>query len=134
MGRGGTLLFAMTFIASLGSQARAQQALQAYPIGPFKTVHLMVVPPGKEAILMAAVKDFNRGFAEQGCSSCVYRIFKAAVAKDSRYNYMMTADWPGRDEYLKIHASPAFEAASRRNPIMGDLADTEFYGRYVEIK
>jgi hypothetical protein len=124
------ILCAVLFCASLGSAAGADEVL---PDGPFKTVHLMIVTPVQEAFLLIAVKDFNQAFAKEGCSSCVYRAFKMAVGKPSKYNYMMTADWPSSDMYLKMHASPAFTAAYKHNPILDELSKTEFYGRYVEM-
>jgi hypothetical protein len=114
------------------SGARAQDA--AFPDAPFKTVHLMIVAPEKEAALVSAVGDINKGMQQAGCSSCAYRLFKLYVGKDQRYNYMMTGDWPNRSVYLSVHGSAGYSAASGRNPILGELASTEFYGRYVEVK
>lgn len=127
-----SLLCVLALFTSLGSAARAQQPPDAVPVGPFKTVHLLIVTPRQEATLLAAVNDINIVFLDQGCPTCFYHLFKAVVSKDGRYTYLMTSDWPSRDVYVKIHSSAAFDAANRRNPIMSDLAATEFYGRYVE--
>jgi hypothetical protein len=125
------LLYAFALSAVFGSVAMAQEVL---PDGPFKTVHLMIVTPVQEAFLLSAIKDFNREFAEQGCTSCVYRAFRMAVGKESKYNYMMTADWPSSAEYIKIHDSPAYKTNNDKNPILSDLSKTEFYGRFAEVK
>jgi hypothetical protein len=134
MSGGKGLLCVIGFILALGSAAGAQQTPEAVPNESFKTVHLMIVAPAQEAGLVAAVHDFNRDFAEQGCPSCAYRLFKVFAGKDENYNYLMTSDWPSRDVYLKIHVSAAFNAVVERNPIMSSLYETEFYGRYAEVK
>ncbi len=116
------------------TSASAVRAQETVPDGPFKTVHLMIVTPVQEAFLLSAIKDFNHGFAAQGCGACAYHAFRMAVGKPQKYNYMVTADWPSSDVYLKIHNSAAFKADNEKNPIFTDLSKTEFYGRYVEVK
>ena len=130
MTHGRMLLLAITLLASGG--ALAQQA--PIPDAPFKTVHLMKVAPAQEAALQAAVNDFNREFAAQGCTTCAYRLFKTVTASDPSFSYLMTADWPGGADYRKIHMSDGFAAVTKRNPIVTELGATEFYGRYVDVK
>jgi hypothetical protein len=134
MNRFKTFLYAAALLASLGSAARAQQAPPAIPDGPFKAVHLMTVTPAQEDALKAAVGDFNRAFAKQGCPACAYHLFKMYGGQDGKYNYLMTSDWPGRDVYTAIHGSAAFVELSKKNPVMSDIGETEIYGRYVEVK
>jgi quinol monooxygenase YgiN len=108
--------------------------MDAIPMGPFKTIHLLVAMPAQEAALAAAISDYNRGFAQDGCPTCGYHLFKLAAGNNSKYTFAMIGEWPGRDAYAKVHASPTFAATSKRDPIIADLGATEIYGRYVEVK
>jgi len=95
---------------------------------------MLVVSPFQEPALAAAVDDFNRALAQEGCSACAYHLYKLFVGKYGQFNYMMTSDWPSADVYVRIHSSPSYSAANRRNPVMSELAAGEFYGRYIRVK
>jgi len=125
---------ALVAFAGLGSAVSAQQAPQDVPNGPFKTVHLMVVSPAQEPALIAAVDDYNREFMRQGCSVCAYHVFKMFTGTRDKYNYMMTSDWPSRDTYLRIHESADYGAVTQKNPVLTEIYQDEFYGRYVQVK
>jgi hypothetical protein len=127
-------LSAAAFIASLGSAAAAQPSAESIPVGPFKTMHMMIVPQGKEAALMAAAKDYNREFAAEGCPTCGYHVFKLGDHQDSKYNYAMIGEWPGRDVYIKLHVAPKVKEITQKNPFMIEVEKTQIYGRYVEMK
>ena len=103
------------------------------PAPTFETVHLVTATPAQEQALRAAVADFNRGFAQLGCTSCVYRLFRMVQASGGRYTDLLRGEWPSPAEYARVHASPAYTGAAERNPVMGALARTEFYARLVEV-
>jgi hypothetical protein len=127
-------VLAAVAVVGLGSAVSAQQVPQDVPDGPFKTVHLMIVSPAQEPALIAAVKDYDREFIKQGCASCAYHVFKMFTGTRDKYNYMMTSDWPSQDTYIKIHNSAEYGAVTQRNPVMGEVYQDEFYGRYTEVK
>jgi hypothetical protein len=114
--------------------ALAQPSDQSIPDQAFKSVHLMTVAPGQEADLKKALKDFNQFFAAQGCKTCGYHLFKASGDVDGHHNYLMIADWPNRSVYLSIHKSPGFGQVNEHNPVFAEIAETEVYGRYAEVK
>ena len=74
-------LFTLTLFLGFSVNARGQDIV---PDGPFKTVHLVIVTPVQAAFLVSAVKDFNREFAQQGCSGCIYRVFKMVAGKENK--------------------------------------------------
>ena len=125
------LLCAAALISGTASAASAQQSI---PAGPFQTVHMMIVAPGQEAALVAAVRDINRVFQAEGCSACAYHLAKLAGGQSIKYNYIMTGDWPGRDGYMKIHTSADYIKSGQKNPVLGVLSQTELYGEYVAVK
>ena len=128
------ILCSVVLCAAFGSVAVAQQSEESIPQQPFRTVHLLNLTPAEEAQYKAAVQDFNRVFAKEGCSACVYRLFKAHVAQGGNYNHLMVSEWPGRDMYIKLHAGRDYADVAKKDPIIEDMSRKEFYGRFVEIK
>ena len=119
---------------SLAARARPVSDPDAIPDAPFKTVHFIKATPVQAAALASAAGDLNRALARDGCSTCAYHVFRLYSGPPTQFDYMMTADWPGRAEYLRLHGSPGYSQVSRRNPILSDLSGGEIYGRYVEVK
>ena len=112
--------------------AYAQPSLPA-PAPIYETVHLVTATPTQEQALRAAVSDFNQAFAQLGCTSCAYRLFRVVQASGGRYTDLLRGEWPSAAEYARVHASPAYTGAAERNPVMGALAQNEFYARLVEV-
>src|ERR1700744_5392581 len=102
------ILYTAILFAAIATAAAAQQA-PAPPAGPFKAVHLMAMTGDQEAKQMAFIKDANQVFAKLGCATCAYHLYKAG-APGGQYNHMMSSDWPGRDMYVKLHASDDYRA------------------------
>jgi hypothetical protein len=128
------LLLGLVLGLCFGPAATGRQLPQAVPDGPFKTVHLLAVAPNQEEALKLAVAHYNEVFAAQGCPACAYHLFKMYIGNEEQYNYLMTSDWPGGDLYLKIHTSAAYNAVTKRDPIMADLEGAEIYGRFIEVR
>ncbi len=134
MGFAKQVLCPVLLCAALGSVATAQQPQDSVPNQPFRTVHLLKLTPAQEAPYKAALQDFNRVFVKEGCVSCAYRLSKAEVSSGGPYNFMLVARWPGRAVYMKLHDSPAYAEAARKNPIFAELEKSEFYGRFVDAR
>ena len=115
-----------------GAPAYAQTSPTA-PVPAFETVHLVTATPAQEQALRAAVADFNQSFAQAGCTSCAYRLFRMVQASGGRYTDLLRGEWPSPAEHARVHASPAYNGAAERNPVMGTMARTEFYARLVEL-
>jgi hypothetical protein len=129
-----SVLCAAALWAVMGPFASAQAADESVPSHPFRTVHLLDLTPAEEVQYRAALRDLNRVFIQEGCSSCVYRLFRAEAPAGGPYHYMMVAEWPGRDTYVRLHDSPEYAEAARKNPIFDAVQDKQFYGRFVEFK
>ena len=127
------ILYPAILFAAIATAAAAQQA-PAPPAGPFKAVHLMTMTADQEAKQMAFIKDANQVFAKLGCANCAYHLYKSGAAGGGKYNHMMSSDWPGRDEYIKLHASDDYKALGKKHPVMEELEKTQFYERFVEVK
>jgi hypothetical protein len=130
----GRLACAIVILVGLGSPGRAQQTPASVPDQPFKTVHLMAVEPAQEPALRTAVSDFNAELKRQGCAGCAYHVLRMFVGSQSPFNFMVSSDWPGRSEYVRVHDSAAFASAYARNPVFGQLEAKQFYGRFTEVK
>jgi hypothetical protein len=130
----GSLACAVVVLVGLGSPGRAQPPSEAVPSQAFKTVHLMAVAPGQEAALKTAIGDFNAELKRAGCSGCAYHLMHMFAGSQSPFNVMVSADWPGRSEYVRVHDSAAFTSVYARNPVFGQLEAKQFYGRFVEAK
>ncbi len=112
----------------------AQQAPDAVPDQPFKTVHLMAATSTDEPALKTAISALNAEVKRQGCLRCAYHLSRMFVGSQSPYSYMMTSDWPSRTEYLRVHDSAGFVSVYAGNPILAKLERTQFYGRFVEVE
>ena len=126
-------LLLLAAFAALASPAAAAQGPPP-PGAPSNPVHLVTATPAQEPALLAAVADFNHGFAEQGCASCAYHVFKMFAGTPGRFNYLMEGDWPSPEQYAKLHSSALYRDETARNPVMSALSRSEFYGRFVELK
>jgi hypothetical protein len=126
---------ALTIVLASGpGVSRAQSAIESIPDGPFRSVHFIKATALQQATVAAEVKDLNEALLQAGCATCSYHVFKLFSGPQTQYSYMVTADWPGRSEYIRLHTSPAFAEASRRSRLISDLSGSEIYGRYVEVK
>ncbi len=127
------ILYPAILLAAMATAAVAQQN-PAPPSGPFKAVHLMSMTADQEAKQMAFIRDANQVFAKLGCANCAYHLYKVGAAGGGKYNHMMSSDWPGRDMYIKLHASDDYKALGKKHPVMEELEKTQFYERFVEVK
>ena len=125
---------ALVLLMALSSPGLAQPASDGVPNQPFKTVHLMAVQPAQDAALKAAIGDFNAELKRAGCSGCGYHLMHMFAGSQSPFNVMVSADWPSRGEYVRVHDSAAFKSAYARNPVFGQLEAKQFYGRFVEAR
>jgi hypothetical protein len=130
----GRLACAIVLVVGLGSPSLAQQPSASVPDQAFKTVHLMAVEPAQEPALRTAVSAFNAELKRQGCTGCAYHLMRMFVGSQSPFNFMVSSDWPGRSEYVRVHDSAAFASAYARNPVFGQLEAKQFYGRFVDVK
>jgi hypothetical protein len=121
-------------LASGPGVSTAQSVVEGIPDGPFKSVHFVKATALQEAAVAAEIRDLNQALSQAGCPTCSYHLFKLFSGPRTQYAYMVTAEWPGRSEYVRLHASPAFAAASRRSRLISDLSGSEIYGRYVEVQ
>ena len=124
----------VVLIASPLSVAAAKDDPPSIPAGPFRTVHLMNVAPEQEGPLAAAIADLNAELRADHCPACSYRLFKLYVGNSDKPNYMITADWPGGTDYVRIHSSAGFAQVNARDPILATFSGAEYYGRFVEMK
>jgi hypothetical protein len=105
------------------------------PEQPFQAVHMLILHQSSdEKKLLAAMADLNGAIAKGGCPPCAYHLWKAYGQVSGTFNYTWVSNWPGRVIYEKVHATPEYEAATKRHPDLDGLLNGQVYNRYVEVK
>jgi hypothetical protein len=104
------------------------------PDQPFQTVHLINMPsPEAEKTMLAAVTDLNAAIAKAGCPKCIYHLWKVTGTQAGKFNYLWNSNWPGRDVYVKVHNSDAYQAATKKHEAIEKFMESQVYNRYVEV-
>jgi hypothetical protein len=87
-----------------------------------------------EKTMLAVIADYNAAIAKAGCKKCAYHLWKGTDPKTGARNYLWVSSWPGRDVYVKVHQSAAYQAVDKKHPEAQPLIEKEIYDRYVEVK
>ena len=118
--------------ATLGTVALHAQ--EPPPKEAFKVVHLVTLTPEQEATLAAALADVNTAIVQAAHSEIRYRLYKVTGKQAGNYSYMWESSWPSGAVYDEVHKSPAFQAATKKHPVIEELMKNEVYNRYVEVR
>ena len=128
-----TLLRLPVMLVVLGVLATPGFAQEPPPKGPFKAVHLVNLTEAQAGMVQAAIADMNAVMAKAGYKDIRYRLYKVFGKQAGPYNYLWESVWPSGEIYVKVHQSPDWAAASKKNAAIDDLMKNELYNRFVEV-
>ena len=101
-----------------------------------RSIHLFDMPEGvTEADWSAALAEINAAVAKLGYPGAGYYMYKTENADTKDYRYFFEGVWPSEEAYQKIHAAPAWIAASEKfNPIYDKIKAVEIYRRMNRVQ
>jgi hypothetical protein len=108
-------------------------AQEAPPKGPFKAMHLVNLTDAQAATVQTALADMNAVVAKAGYKDIRYRLYKVFGKQAGTYNYLWESFWPSGEVYQKVHATPEWAAAVKKNAALDALMKNELYNRFVEV-
>jgi quinol monooxygenase YgiN len=101
-----------------------------------RSIHLFDMPAGvTEAEWSAALAEINAAVAKLGYPGAGYYMYKTENADTKDYRYFFEGVWPSEEAYQKIHAAPAWIAASEKfNPMYDKIKAVEIYRRMNRVQ